>query len=80
MRIVALLGGGDWADASIDHLVVPKNMNLETVKKEWDRWYREVYVPDPNPKKIYKSLAQFMKERGAREATDREVEPFWGGP
>lgn len=31
-RLVAVFGGGDWADASINHLNLPEELDLDQVK------------------------------------------------
>ena len=48
MRHVAIYGGGDWADASVDHLLIPDGVNLEVVSKEYLAWLRETYQPAMN--------------------------------
>ena len=42
-RIVLILGGGDWADASVDDLIVAEDLDLEKEKEKYDKWYKEVY-------------------------------------
>ena len=35
-RIVAVLGGDDWTDASVSHIRVPVGLDLKAAEKEWD--------------------------------------------
>jgi len=38
MKQVAILGGGDWDDASVEHLSVPDDLDLKTAKREHEEW------------------------------------------
>ena len=40
MRLVAIMGGGDWYDASVEHLEIPDDMNLDEMKAARDKWYK----------------------------------------
>jgi hypothetical protein len=42
-RIVALLGGGNWADASVSHILVPSDVNLTEAADRYNREVRESY-------------------------------------
>jgi len=77
MRVVALMGGGDWADASVTHLVVPDELDLEALKTEWRYWYNNIYCKNPEKNRKYRSFEDFIKERGGRPTTEKEVEEFW---
>lgn len=46
MRLVAVLGGGDWADASVDHINVPDDLDLDAARERWRGWYRNEYLPE----------------------------------
>ncbi len=39
-RIIVVVGGGDWNDASCDHLSVPDGLDLVKVRKEYIRLYQ----------------------------------------
>jgi len=45
-RIVALYSGSDWCDASVDHLVIPEDLNLDEAYKRYKEWYSTVYKPN----------------------------------
>ena len=45
MRLVAIHGGGDWADASAEYLIVPPGVNLEAEYEARKVWYRDTYCP-----------------------------------
>ncbi len=85
--IIALLGGGDWADASICHLVVPGGMDLDKEKKAWWKWYNDEYRPKYNTLKgieyvsfsriEYISFEQQLINNGARLTTEDEVLEYW---
>jgi len=75
-RLVAILGGGDWADASVDFLSIPFDITLKEAKVEYDKWYREgdrkrwteeEYMSFPN---------WLRKNYGALEAAYEEIEVF----
>ena len=68
MKITAIMGGGDWADASVDHLVLPGDWDIV----EKNREYQDAGG--------YRGTRMFFVEwligQGARRALD-EVEEFW---
>lgn len=78
-RIVAIMGGGDWYDASVEHLIVPAEVNLQTEKDAYDKWYRDVYSGARNrgEEVLYITFAQWLKELGSRDTIETEVEEFW---
>lgn len=80
-RVVAILGGGDWYDASIEHLMVPHDVVLKAVYEEWRLWYRNDYMPqlrdDSRDDPVYISFSRWLQiHHGAREAESTEVEEF----
>ncbi len=77
--ILALLGGGDWADASVCHLVIPDGMDLDKEKEAWWKWYNEQYIPKYQiPHEIeYISFEQQLINNGARLTTEDEVLEYW---
>ena len=49
MKQVAILGGGDWFDASVEHLSVPDDLNLADAKREFDEWRKtDDYISFPD--------------------------------
>lgn len=82
MKLVALMGGGDWTDASVDHLAVPDDLDLETAKKAHSAYYVNTYWPalmeEKKPKPESFSLAEWLcKHHGARKTTEKEIEEYW---
>jgi len=78
-RIVAIMGGGDWYDASVDHLIVPREIDLEAEKRKWDEWYQYVYCsPENQDRKVrYICFVEWLENIGAKQATDEYIEEFW---
>jgi len=70
MRIIALFDGGDWNDASVDHLEVPDDMDLSEMQEEYDNRYEK---RDKEGK--YTSFQDFLLLKGAI-LTDK-VEEYW---
>ena len=60
-KIVAILGGGDWADASVEHVAVPNNMDIMQM---YDQYREDIY----NEKWV--SFREWLMQHGAREITD----------
>ncbi len=75
-RVVLILGGGDWNDASVENLIVPKDMDLDEQKRNWNDWYKNHYIPEFRDKKQpeYKSFTDWLIERGCKKA---ELEEFY---
>ena len=75
-KIVAILGGGDWADASVDHVVLPDNANLEELHKRWYDWYRNHYCPSMDTKNYINFVDFVIRETKGREATSDDLEVY----
>lgn len=58
-RIIVLLSGEDRTDASVSHIVIPAEMNLDEMKRLWDR-------------SEYSTFALFLIQQGARPANEVE--------
>lgn len=74
-RLVALFGGGDWTDASVAHLIVPKNIGLEKEHKKHCEWYTAEYCGTKNIK--YISFEEWLINLGAKKAGEDNIEEFW---
>jgi len=74
-RIYAILGGGDWADASVDHVVLDKDVDLEKMAREWHDWYQRIYIPAlrAGESLAYLDLADWLLENGGRETDVDEL-------
>ena len=77
-KVTALHGGGDWADASAEYLILPVGMDINAEYRAREDWYYSVYVPESQAgkKPRYVSLFDWLKERGAREPSSDELEVF----
>ncbi len=83
-KIYAILGGGDWADASVHHLVLPEGMDIDSEQKLYVQWYREVYAPAVDLSNKTRTaigvrfiqFEEFLISKGARATTDDELEQF----
>jgi len=74
-RIVAILGGGDWYDASVDHLVVPAGLDIEAEHKKYNAWYREFRAGKFSK---YINFTKWLEmHAGARPTTEEEVEEYF---
>ncbi len=77
--LVALLSGGDWADASVAHLVFDTPMTAEQLDEAWrarQEWYDNKYVPSlySGARVEYFSFPDWLiRHHGARCATDADV-------
>lgn len=76
MRTVALLGGGDWADASVDLLDIPDGIDIEKIKAEWFVWYRTDYLPNykAGNKPQFKTVIDMLLALGAKHSDIEKVE------
>ena len=76
-KLVGVLGGGDWTDASVTHLVIPDDMDLSQQKINYNRWYKNVYVPslrEPSKRcENFYSFTQWLIKNGARDATEDDI-------
>lgn len=69
-KLIAVLGGGDWADASVDHLVIPENVDIENEKNKRQKWYNEEYR---RGMEYYSFPEWLIKFCGARRANENEI-------
>lgn len=44
-KLVAVESGEDWADASVDYLSMPTEVDLVQAHAAWRRWYEDIYCP-----------------------------------
>ena len=69
MRRIALLSGGDWADASVLFFDIPQGMDLKYMKGLWDDWYIKEYGKEGVD---YQSFESFLLDNGATYNNDIE--------
>lgn len=74
-KITALHGGGDWADASAQYLVLPDGLDIEAEAAKRNTWYRNEYCPALRSGKSieYLSLYDWLKRAGARDPLPEEL-------
>jgi hypothetical protein len=75
-RLIALIGGGDWADASIEHLVIPVNLDIEVEKKKYREYLKEYRRLAQTPDRIpWRGFGVWLVENcSARPATENDIE------
>lgn len=69
-KLVAILGGGDWTDASLNHLIVPSAVDMENAKSEWIDWRTA------NPGSYVKFSDWLVYFKNSRYASERTLETF----
>ena len=75
-KIYAILGGGDWYDASVDHIILPEGVKIDEAKAQYSEWLRNKFR---NPGERYRSFPGWLCEFvGARRPTSDELEEFEG--
>ena len=72
-KLVAIISGGDWYDASVEHIVLPKNSDMDKLKAEYDA------RDETERKKFpYYNFTGWLKAyHGARDATEDECLIYW---
>ena len=68
-KIIAIISGGDWADASCEHLTIPDDYDLAEAKKQYRAWY--------NKTQAYITFSEWLLSHGAQSATEEEVEEIY---
>lgn len=77
-KIIAVMSGGDWSDASVDHLVLlVDDVDLKIEKQSHKNWYELEYLPrlkaGGNP--IYHTFTEWLIKKGiARKVKKNELE------
>jgi len=78
-KITAIFGGGDWADASVEHIVLPKEMDINRERELYKKWYYGEYCPAllSDEQLKFRTFPKWLIEKGARYTTDEELIEFW---
>lgn len=78
LKITAIHSGGDWADACANYVILPDGTTIENESIAWRHWYNTTYVKGLTygPSIKYKTLVDFILERGGRIPRDDELEVF----
>ena len=75
-HLCAVISGGDWYDASVDHIVLPESCDIEAARLERESWYENEYRPKLGTENHieYLSLSDWLIEKcGGRYATDDDL-------
>lgn len=78
--LLAVMGGGDWADASVDHVVAPDGLDVDEARKRYDAWYRDEYVPrsrSGDQPKFFSFPEWLVARERCRKATEADVIEVW---
>lgn len=75
-KLVALLSGGDWTDASVTFLKVPSTMCLAEEKAKYDLWYQEQYCKTLRTRfcATFMSFTDWLRKAGAVDTDDSDLE------
>jgi glutaredoxin len=81
MSKITVFQDGSCYDCSFTPLVLPEGMDVEAIREEHNKWYREEYVGSLRrgrfgeyPSVPYVSFTSRLIAHGAREPTDDELE------
>lgn len=73
-KFAIVMGGGDWTDASVACLVVPKDIDVAKAQSAWRDWYANEYCPIHANGPSYLSFEVWLiKNCGCRLATEDEI-------
>jgi hypothetical protein len=75
VRVVAIFCGGDWNDASCEHLNLPAEVDLEEQKRSYNKWYEEEFCHPVIKPKYFTFTQWLIRFAGAAKAIN--VEEFY---
>ena len=73
-KLIAIHGGGDWADASAEYLIVPKTLNISEEMERYNNWYRT--YDSRKGHKFFTPLDWIRENVKCREVDDNDIEVF----
>lgn len=76
MKITAIFGGGDWNDASVEHLILPEGMVVAEQYALYNEWVKTL-PPWPGRYNLYKTFPEWLISKGAMQAPEEYIEEFW---
>ena len=78
-KLIAVMSGGDWCDASVNFLVLPDGMDLEQQKILYSKYleHRRKIFMEENESLPYWSLAEWFERGGAITPEDDIIEEVW---
>lgn len=71
-NLIAIHGGGDWADASADYLIMPEGISVSDEREKWSSLYKNDYLPGKNDLP-YMTFPEWLIKSGAKKATPEEI-------
>jgi hypothetical protein len=74
--ITAILGGGDWADASVNFVVLADGKTIEELHGQYREWYKTY---ECGQDRFYTFKEWLMKFAGAVEPTDDQLQIYEDG-
>lgn len=80
--MVAVMGGGDWADASVDHLVALRPFSHRETTALWRKWYEGEYCPALHDKTLpnveFVNYPEWLVAEGyARLTSGDDIKELW---
>lgn len=76
MKIWAICGGGDWNDASVEHLILPDGMNIEEERKNHRQAMREYH--ELKTKESWPGhFVEYLINKGAVVPSEVLLEEYW---
>jgi hypothetical protein len=75
MRTVAIFSGGDWCDASVDHINIDDSFDLALALLEYKEWLRLKVHVKPRLHEYLTFTEWLIQNKGAQESD--LVEEFW---
>ncbi len=76
-KITAILSGGDWNDAGVDHVELPANCDVSAAHTDYKRWYKEVYHDISNNVEHQTFIEWLKNYHSAKDPAEGDVEMFW---
>lgn len=76
MKIWAICGGGDWYDASVEHVILPDGMNLKEMRKERSKLMKE-YHKRGSKGEWPGTFVEYLISKGAVVPSEEQLEEFW---
>lgn len=75
MKIWAICGGGDWNDASVEHVILPGGMDLETERKN-HRQAISVYHHEKTRESWPGHFVEYLISKGAIVPSEDQLEEY----
>jgi len=79
-KVLAIFSGGDWYDASCDHLILLKDIDLTKEEENHTNWYKTEYLPrlKKGLSPVYYTFTEWLIKKGfARKVKENELQEYW---